>query len=205
MIRVAFIVMLFALLTTPSIGQVVEGKLKSYVDSLKANGIETFLIYTYYSSGRPPAINPCDSEESQYLFWGSAKQAFVKKFDKCSSHEPVELTGVSPLNFYASNRLRIEKEKIEAPTKLIKAKGSRTEELSYKVSHSYFHKFSFLSQDSSAEKVISSYALYLETFDDGKPNIYYKQNQSTKAKTLVEMTRKAVKEIEEAVANNRTK
>jgi hypothetical protein len=68
MVRVAFIVMFIALLTTPSNGQVVEGKVKSYVDSLKANGIETFLIYTYYSSGKLPAINPCDTEESQYLF-----------------------------------------------------------------------------------------------------------------------------------------
>ena len=201
MIRVAFIVMLFTLLTTPSNGQVVEGKVKSYVDSLKANGIETFLIYTYYSSGRLPAINPCDSEESQYLFWGSAKQAFVKKFDKCSSHEPVELTDVNPLDFYASNRLRIEKEKIEAPTKLVKAKGSRTEGVSYKVSHSYFYKFRFLNRGSLTEKVISSYALNLDTFDDGKPNIYYKQNQSTKTKELVEMTTKAVKEIEAETSN----
>ncbi|MBF9255821.1 hypothetical protein I2I11_21155 [Pontibacter sp. 172403-2] len=203
MIRVAFILMLFALLATPSKGQVVEGKVKSYVDSLKANGIETFLIYTYYSSGKLPAINPCDSEESQYLFWGSAKQAFVKKFDKCSSHEPVKLTDVNPLDFYALNRLRIEKEKIKAPTKLVKAKGSRTEEVSF-VSHSYFHKFRFLNQDILTEKVISSYALNLETFDDGKPNIYYKRNQSTKTKELVDMTTKAVKKIE-AVTNNRIK
>lgn len=204
MLRVTFLIMLSALLATPSNGQVVERRIKSYVDSLKTNGVETFLIYTYYSSGRLPAINPCDSEVSQYLFWGSDKQTFVKKFDKCRNHETIELSNLNPIDFYTSNRLKIEKEKIEAPTKLVRAKGSKPEEVSYKVSHSFFHKFRFLNLDSLSEKVISSYALNLKIFDDGKSNIYYKQNQSTKTKELVEMTTKAVKEIE-AVTSNRTK
>ncbi len=198
MIRTAFIIMFFALLAKHSNGQVVEGKVKSYVDSLKANGVETFLIYTYYSSGRMPAINPCDSEVSQYLFWASAQQTFATKFDKCRSHESIEISNLNPLDFYASNKLKIEKEKIEAPTKLVKAKRSKPKEVSYKVSHSYFHKFRFLNQGNLSEKVISSYALNLETFDDGKPNIYYKQNQNSKLKELIEVTTTAVKEYEAA-------
>ncbi|WP_196269154.1 hypothetical protein [Pontibacter sp. 172403-2] len=120
----------------------------------------------------------------------------MKKFDKCNRYETVKLPKASPAKLYALNRQRIEKEQIEAPTMLIRTKGSKPVEVRQVVSHSFFHKLKLITPNVSSEKKVSDYALKFETFDNGKPNIYYKQNQSTKLKELIEMTSAAVKEYE---------
>ena len=171
--------------------QFVYEKVQRQKERLKRTYVDTFLVYTFTCNGRLPQVDSCNCEESQYLFWIQNGTTFFRRFDYCKDYNVITLDTINPLTFYFLNRQIIEKEKINKPTYFeVKRtiKGIDSLKKSISVNHACFHQFNFDINNLTMEKEINIFDLDFIKFDNGKKNIYYKYNQNTMQKKLIDLT-----------------
>ena len=175
------------LLTISSNAQVIQERIQNQIKVLKQSKVDTFLIYSLTCNGRLPALDSCSYEESQYLFWVRNSNSYVQKFDYCKNYSSLALDTLNTFLFFLANRIQIEKEKIKMPTYIKSKKGNVVDKVVSLVDHDCFNEISFHIKNELIHKTVSEYDLNFEKFDNGRKNIYYNYNQSTKLKRLIDL------------------
>jgi hypothetical protein len=166
-------------------GQVIDQRIEIFTRDLK---LDTFLIYSFPCSGGM-SFDSCATEETHYLFWVQNGKYYVKKFEYCHVFQSVIIDTSGILPFYFSNAHIIDKETIKPPTyyKIRKSKtGFDTLRMSSFVDHSCYHELSFHIKNRIVRKTVDIYDLDFAKFDSGERNIYYRYNQRTKLKALID-------------------
>ena len=74
--------------------QIVEYRVDKYV---KANVIDTFLVYSFPCSGQGIWFDSCKYEEPQYLIWKQKGVYYLKKFDYCKTYKTIQLDSANPI------------------------------------------------------------------------------------------------------------
>jgi hypothetical protein len=191
---------LVTLFMTVSIkAQVVDEKVQNEMNRLRQSHVDTFLIYSLSCNGGLIPLDTCAYEQTQYLFWTKHLKTYLKRFDYCKGYKPIQLDTLNPLNFYFTNQSTIAKEIIKKPTyyefkKTIK--GVDTILNTITVDHSCYHRFDFVINKDTTTKVVDNFDLDYIKFDDGKKNIYYRYNQRTKQKKLIDIVSNLVDILE---------
>lgn len=187
---------LFALFLTVSLkAQVVDEKIENELSILRKNHVDTFLVYSLSCNGGLIPLDTCAYEPTQYLFWTKNSMTYLKRFDYCKEFKPVQLDTLNPLNFYISNQVLIANEVIKQPTyyEIKKTKkGIDTVLNTITVNHSCYHRFDFVLNGNTTTKVIDNFDLEYVKFDNGKKNIYYRYNQRTRQKMLIDVISKLI-------------
>jgi len=195
MLRVPFFLVSYATLTGSLFGQVVDLKIKGQINALKKLKVDTFLIYSIPCAGSIPPDGSCNLKETQYLFWLKQNVCFYMEFDYCKNYKPILVDSLNPICFYLLNKKHIDKEIIKPPTYIESKKGNITNEVSVFVDHTCFYEMTFLLGAKKTFKTANDFNLTKAKLDNGKKNIYYKYNQLTKTKALIDLTNELVKKL----------
>jgi hypothetical protein len=163
----------------------IEKQVNNFKNSLRLNKVDSFLVYLEACAGRAHP-DTCNYFDAHYLFWMQNGVTLVKRFDGCGTYKQVVLDTVNPLQYYFKYKKRIDNETIKMPTYIQSKKGNTQTEFSQTVDHTCFFEMTFYVKTKRTFKSASYYDLNFEKFDNGKTNIYYKYNQNTKLKQLVD-------------------
>lgn len=192
--RLLFISLLFS---THCFGQSIssiEKQMNDFKNNLRQNKVDTFLVYLETCTGgvRP---DTCNYFDAHYLFWKQNNLTYVKRFDGCSNYEQVMLDTVNPLQYYLNYKKQIDFETIKMPAYIQSKKGNTQTEISQTVDHTCFYELTFYLKAKKTFKRVSYYDLNFKKFENGKTNIYYKYNQNTKLKQLVDQLTELTKRL----------
>lgn len=170
--------------------QVIDDKIQIEINRLIQAHVDTFLVYSLSCNGGLIPLDTCAYEQTRYLFWAKNVKTYLKRFDYCKDYKTIQIDTLNPLNFYFNNRLLIAKEVIKKPSyyevKKTK-KGIDTILNTITVDHSCYHRFDFVVNKDTITKVVDIFDLNYIKFDNGKKNIYYRYNQRTKQKKLIDI------------------
>jgi hypothetical protein len=155
------------------------------LDSLNHTEADTFLIYSLECLGGM-RLDTGNYYDPQYLFWKQKGNIFLKKFDDCKLYKAVLLDSLNPLTFYLVHKNQIDREEIKNPTYLQSRRGNVVTEITSTIDHTCFYEMTFLFNGEKKFKRASDYDLTFIKFDNRKRNIYYKYNQQTKLKLLID-------------------
>lgn len=78
---------------------------KSVLDSLKKNGIDSVLIFCEGSQGcYVVGDNPCKSENDFYIFYKYHSKCFLRRYDGCSVYKTIKLSDTQVIDYYYENK-----------------------------------------------------------------------------------------------------
>ena len=183
-----FILTLLMWVSDTLYGQTADNKIQSFISE---QNIDSFLIYSFPCVGNIGLSDSCKEGDTYYLLWTKNKRYFLKQFKTCGTSKILSIDTANPVSFYIANKNIIDKEEIKPPAYYEyrkTAKGFDTIMLSSFIDHSCFHTFSFKVGSRKVEKSVDVYNLDFVKFDNGARNIFYKRNQQTLFKTLIDKT-----------------
>jgi hypothetical protein len=172
----------------------IEKQVNDFKNNLQQSKVDTFLIYWEPCAG---SVRPdtCNYFDAHYLFWRQSGVTHVKRFDGCGTYQLVSLDTLDPLQYYFKYKKQIDVETIKMPTYVQSKKGNTKTEISQTSDHTCFYEMTFYLKAKRMFKSVSYYDLNFEKFDNGKTNIYYKYNQHTKLKQLVNQLTELTKKL----------
>ena len=190
-----FFLILVIGLTFQSKGQVIESRIQEETEILRKKGVDTFFTYSYQCSGRMPQFDTCAFEEPEYLLWVQNKKYYIRKFDYCRSYSAILLDSINPFSYFLAFKSQIGNEEIKAPS-YVSSKNRKTKTIvTSAISQDCFFEMSFQIRKNNMIKKVSDYSLTFKYFDDGKKNMYYNYNQSTKLKILISQITSLVEKL----------
>ena len=144
--------------------QVIEREIERKIDSLRKQGVDTIIFYSFTCNGvgLPAPFEDCtDDGDYNYLFWEHFENIYVQKFELCYSFNTLKLSKSFSLNYLRGHLDVIKKERIIYPSfKYYDKKNKRgVELLQMHSSHSCYHKFNFFISDFKLNKTIDVFNL----------------------------------------------
>lgn len=163
----------------------IERQLTDFKLSLQQQDVDTFLVYFRPCPGgaRP---DTCNHFDVHYLFWRQDGATYFRRFDGCGTYQTIVLDTLNPLEYYLKYKKQIDVETIKIPTYIQSRRGNTQTAVSLTVDHCCFDELTFYLKGKRTFKSSSDFDLNFEKFDNGKVNMYYKYNQNTKLKGLVD-------------------
>jgi len=174
--------------------QIVESRVAQFISS---HSIDTFLVYSVPCSGSV-YLDSCQYDDPHFLFFKKKDNYYLKRFDYCTTYQPLLLDANNPLTYYLEDKAVIDTEEIKPPTYIeVKKKRNKVDSLLTisSVSHSCYYKFQLSFGKEPVYKYANSYDLEFKVFDNGKDNMYYTYNQQTKLKALIDLTSLLIKNL----------
>lgn len=172
----------------------IEKQMNDFKNNLQQSKVDTFLIYCEVCVG---SVRPdtCNYFGTHYLFWRQNSVTYVRRFDGCETYQQVALDTLNPLQYYFKYKKQIDIETIKMPTYIQSGKGNTQTEISQTIDHTCFYELAFYLKAKRIFKRVSYYDLNFKNFENGKTNIYYKYNQNTKLKQLVDQLTELTKRL----------
>lgn len=171
--------------------QIIEGEIEQKIGSLRKQGVDTIIFYSYTCNGKlvPPPIEDCtDNGEYHYLLWKDFENIYVQKFELCYSFNTLKLSKLFSLNYLRDHFYKIKREEIINPGyEVYNKKTKETTYVTQNMSHSCYHKFQIFFNDNKLDKTIDTYGLEDKFMDDGKQNQSYIKNHNTKLYQLLKI------------------
>ena len=186
---------IFFLLSLTLKAQITRYTVWDFRDSLRSTGIDSLIIYSKECTGEPIFVqDSCHWQEPYYLMWKANNKFYLKKFEPCYRHKILELDSLQPYQFYFNNKKTIVAEEIKQfmYSEIVKAGNNTTKRnVTVQSTHDCFYKLSFSVGADIIEKKVTNFDLESED-SYAKKNIYYKKNQQTKLKRMVDLCEELV-------------
>ncbi|HTM92048.1 MAG TPA: hypothetical protein VL095_06505 [Flavisolibacter sp.] len=192
--RLLIFSLLFSTLCSGQSISSIENQVNDFKDSLWQNKVDTFLLFLEPCVGgvRP---DTCNYFDAHYLFWIQSGMTYVRRFDGCKTYQQALLDTFNPLQYYFRYKKQIDIEAIKTPTYIQSRKGNAQTKISQTIDHTCFYEMTFYVKAKKTFKSVSYYDLNFEKFENGKTNIYYKYNQNTKLKQLIDQLTELTNEL----------
>jgi len=157
--------------------------IKSYINEMNTNGVDTFCIYQDYCVGCDYKWNKAEDKCGYeglyiptYIFWLKEGQTFMTKKDNCFDYSIITVENDSLWQFFFSNQDTIVKQEIKMP-QYIEVKNGKEQVYSVNIDHSVHEGIQIiLRQDTLINKDLNEFYFCKEVEFGQQQNINYEYN-----------------------------